>query len=136
MKRYSTMLEFLIGLLGVFIHSVIVIFIVAYLANPNSLLSVIEATTGDERALLEQFISDVEQLRFMVYAGSAIVIFEWIAVMQIRKHTNRKTPIWALFLILGSLYAYFYFGGLEVFVLLLTAGLISLIKFYKKRKTI
>lgn len=136
MKKYSTVIEFSIGLLGVFIHSVIAVFIGAYLINPDTLTAIIETTTGNERALLEQFIIDVENLRFMVYAGTAIVIFEWIAVFNIYKYTNRKTPIWALFLILGSLYAYFYFGGLEVFILLLSSGLITLVKYYRNQETI
>jgi hypothetical protein len=134
MKKYYTVVEFIIGLLGVIIHTIIVIFIVSYLANPGQLEMVIENTTGNEQALLQQFVDDVNRFGFIVYVGSAIVIFEWIAIVQIKKRLDRKTPMWASFLILGALYAYFYFGGLEVFVLLLISSFLSLYRWRQSTK--
>jgi len=134
LKNYNTIFEFIIGLFGVVIHTIIVTFIVAYKAMPGSLEAIIETTSGEERILLEQFISDVNDLSFMVYFGSAIVIFEWIAIFRILKHSDRCTPIWTTFLILGALYAFFYFGGLEVFILLMASALITLTRYFLNKK--
>lgn len=133
MKSYSTLFEFLIGLLGVIMHTFVVMFIVAYLASPSSLEFMIESTTGSEQAMLTQFLQEINDLSFMVYAGSFILIFEWVAIFRILKHADKNTPLWAVFLILGALYAYFYFGGLEVFILLMLSGVITLVRYYKHK---
>jgi len=133
MKSYSTITEFIIGLLGVIIHSFVVIFIVSYLANPSQLDFYLESATGIEQQMLQQFVDDVHNFSYMAYFGSAIVLFEWIAVFRIRKHANTRTPIWASFLILGALYAYFYFGGLEATLLLFISGVLTLVRYYQHR---
>lgn len=134
MKQYSTKAEFLIGLVGVIIHSVVVVFFIGYLLNPSTLDVMIEQATGEELALLQQFAQDVESLGFLIYAGSAIVVFEWIALFRIRRYANRMTPVWGLFLILGALYAYFYFGGVEVFVLLTISGILTIYRYRTHNK--
>lgn len=135
MKNYSTKIEFILGLLGVLMHTFVVMFIVAYLASPETLEIMIEQTTGNERQMLLNFTEEVNKLRFIVYAGSAIIVFEWLAVFRIRKYTNRQTPLWAAFLILGSLYSYVYFGGLEPSILLALSGFISFFKFHRYNKS-
>lgn len=134
MKNYSTKSEFIIGLLGVLMHTFVVMFIVAYLANPEMLNIMIETTSGTEQAMLIRFTEEVQSLDIMVYAGSAIIIFEWMAIFRILKYADKRTPLWASFLILGGLYSYFYFGGLEVFVLLVLSGFITLYKYYRNLK--
>lgn len=134
MKNYSTKTEFIIGLLGVLMHTFVVMFIVAYLANPEMLTVMIESTSGVEQAMLIRFTEEVQSLDIMVYAGSAIIVFEWMAIFRILKYSDKMTPLWAGFLILGGLYSYFYFGGLEVFVLLVLSGFITLYKYYKNLK--
>jgi hypothetical protein len=131
MKKYGTKTEFILGLIGVIIHTFVVSFIVAYLVNPDMLTLVIETTTGSEQELLIQFQNEIQRLDIIIYAGTAIVIFEWIGVFKNLKYTNNRTPIWGTFLILGALYSFFYFGGIEPFILLLLSGLISIIKYVK-----
>lgn len=114
MKKYNSKLEFFIGLIGVIMHTIIVLFIVGYLSDPTMLEEILPQTSGEEHAMLLSFLDDVNSLSFMIYIGSAIVVFEWMAIFRILKYTDKMTPVWALFLILGALYAYVYFGGLEV----------------------
>lgn len=136
MKSYGTKTEFIIGLLGVIIHTFIVSFIVAYLINPDMLDVMIDSTSGNEQELLIQFKEEVSQIGIVIYAGCAIIVFEWLAIFKNLKYTNKMTPIWGLYLILGSLYSYFYFGGLEPFILLFISGSITLIKHYRFQKTL
>lgn len=131
MKRYNSILEFIAGLIGVLIHSVIAIFIISYLAYPEILIVMIDATTGTEQQMLLAFANDAKQIQPIIYLGTAIIIFEWIAIFKLLKAENKLTPVWSAYLILGSLYAYFYFGGLEVFVLLLFSGSVSMYKYFK-----
>lgn len=134
MKNYNSLLEFIAGLVGVLIHSVIVIFMLSYVAFPEMLTVMIDATTGQEQQMLLTFVEDVSQIQPIIFVGTAIVIFEWVAIFKILRQENKLTPIWAAYLILGSLYAYFYFGGLEVFLLLFFAGALTLFKYFKHRK--
>lgn len=134
MKNYNSTLEFTLGLFGVVIHSVIVIFILSYLAYPEMLLSMIDASQGEEKELLINFMTDTDSIEPIIYIGTAIIPFEWIALFKIRKYENKLTPVWSAYLILGSLYAYFYFGGLEVFILLLIPGTMTLYKYLKHNK--
>lgn len=134
MKNYGTKTEFIIGLIGVIMHSFVVMFIVAFLASPGSLETFLETTTGAEREMLLRFMGEVESLDYMVYVGSAIIVFEWMAIFRILKYADRMTPYWAWFLILGALYAYFYFGGIEVFVTLLFSGVLTLVKYYHHKR--
>jgi len=134
MKNYGTKTEFILGLAGVILHTFVVMFIVAYLANPVALNTVIASSSGYEKEMLLRFVNEVNSLNIVVYAGSAIVVFEWMAIFRILKYSDKMTPFWAIFLILGALYAYFYFGGLEVFILLFLSGIITLIKYSKYSK--
>lgn len=129
MKKSYSWIEFLIGLVGVLIHTIVVLFIISYVLYPDALEVMIDVTQGDEQAMLMQFASDVNDLGFMVYAGSLIIIFEWLAIFKTKKLFNQYTPIWISFLILGSLYAYVYFGGLLAAVCLFLSGTINLIKY-------
>ena len=134
MKRYSTKTEFFIGLLGVIIHTFVVMFIIAYLSDPSMLTAMIDVSNPSQQELLQQFAADMERLSFMAYVGSAIIIFEWLAIFRILKYADSKTPIWAMFLILGSLYSYFYFGGLTASILLFLSGVMTIFR-YKKHQS-
>ena len=134
MKKYNSLLEFVAGLIGVILHSLIAIFLLSYLAYPDMLLVMLDVSEGAEKQALLSFIEDVSHIHPIIYVGTAIVVVEWYALLQIRKYENKQTPVWSAYLILGSLYAYFYFGGLEVFLLLFFAGSLTLYKFFKHYK--
>lgn len=134
MKKYNSLIEFLAGLVGVLLHSFIAIFLISYLAYPDMLLVMLDVAEGAEKQALLSFIEDVSHIHPVIYVGIAIIMFEWYALFQIRKYENKRTPVWAAYLILGSLYAYFYFGGLEVFLLLFFSGSLTLYKFFKHYK--
>ena len=134
MKNYSTILIFISGLIGTLIHTLIVIFLVSYLAYPEMLHVMIEVSSGTEKEMLQNFVVDMQSFEPIVYFGFAIIAFEWLALFRIRKYENKMTPFWSSYLLLGSLFAYFYFGGLEVFVLLFTSGSLSLYKYFKQYK--
>lgn len=133
MKHSNSILEFILGLIGVLIHSVIVIFMLSAIAYPEILTVMIDASSGFEKEMLLSFASDVALVHPIIYVGTAIVVFEWIAIFKILKEENKLTPVWSAFLLLGSFYAYFYFGGLEVFVLLLIPALMTFYKYFKHR---
>lgn len=131
MKNYSTRLIFISGLIGTLIHTLIVTFLVSYLAYPEMLHVMIDVSSGAEKEMLQSFVTDMQSFEPIVYFGFAIIAFEWLALFRIRKFENKMTPFWSSYLILGSLFAYFYFGGLEVFILLFLSGTLSLYKYFK-----
>lgn len=131
MKNYRSTIEFILGLIGVIIHSVIALFMLSYLAYPELLEVMIDASSGLEQEMLLSFVRDVSQIQVLIYLSTAIIIFEWISIFQILRNENKLTPLWSAYLILGSLYAYVYFGGLEVSVLLMISGTMTLYKYNK-----
>lgn len=134
MKNYRSTIEFITGLVGVIIHSIIALFMLSYLAYPEFLEVMIDASSGIEKEMLLTFVSDASQIHVLIYLSTAIIIFEWISIFQILRYENKLTPLWSAYLILGSLYAYVYFGGLEVSVLLMISGTMTLYKYNKHHK--
>lgn len=131
MKQYNSLFEFILGLVGLLIQSLIVLLILSYLAFPEMIQTMIDVSSGNEKAMLMSFVDEVKQIQPILYLGTAIILFEWIALFKILKYENKLTPIWSAYLVLGALYAFFYFGGLEVFILLLISGSLSLYKYFK-----
>ena len=135
METLLKWIQFIIGLIGVLIHTFVVLFILSYVLYPDALEVMIEVTSGNEQQLLLEFQNEVLNLGYMVYPGSIIIIFEWLAIFKTKKFSNEFTPIWGSFLILGSLYSYFYFGGLVAAILLFISSVMSIIKYVRTKNS-